>query len=132
MDLRELEVYQLAREISGDAWGFYKGLDWQTKKIIGDQFVAAADSIGANIAEGFGRFHYLDRNRFNYQARGSLLETLHWLDLLAERKLIPDASYKTTQRKLRKLMVKLNNYITATKGIAQDQRKLEKRHRENR
>ena len=34
-------------------------------------------SIGSNLAEGYGRFHYLDRNKFNYNARGSLIEALH-------------------------------------------------------
>lgn len=119
MDLRDLEVYKLAREISQDAWEIYKEMDWQTKKVIGDQFITASDSISANIAEGFGRFHYLDRNKFNYNARGSLIETLHWTDLLKERELIEDQTYKTLSVKLRKLMIKLNNYISTTKGRKQ-------------
>ncbi len=58
--LKDLEVYQLARELSRLAWKIYEGLDWQDKKIMGDQFVRATDSFGANIAEGYARFHYLD------------------------------------------------------------------------
>jgi len=73
LDLNDLEIYNLAREISCDAWEIYKEMGWQTKRVIGDQFITAIDSTGANIAEGFGRFHYLDRNKFNYNARGSLL-----------------------------------------------------------
>ena len=85
MDLDDLEIYRLAREISREAWQVYNNLDWQTKKIMGDQFIESVDSVGANIAEGFGRFHYLDRNKFNYNARGSLIESLHWLNVLHER-----------------------------------------------
>ena len=81
MELNELEVYKLAAEISNDAWGIYSALHWQDKKIMGDQFISAVDSIGANVAEGFGRYHYLDKNKFNYNARGSLLESIHWLNL---------------------------------------------------
>ena len=82
MELNDLEIYKLAKNISDASWGIYLQLDWQDKKIMGDQFISAIDSIGANIAEGFGRFHYLDRNKFNYNARGSLFESLNWLDLL--------------------------------------------------
>lgn len=116
MDLYDLVVYKLSREISRDAWEIYKKLDWQTKKIIGDQFISSVDSISANIAEGFGRFHYLDRNKFNYNARGSLMEALHWLDILRERNFIDQETHAKLQRKLRQLMVKLNNYIVSTKS----------------
>jgi four helix bundle protein len=44
--------------------------------IIGSQFITAINSIGANIAEGYGRFHYLDKNKFMYNARGSLMENI--------------------------------------------------------
>ena len=53
---------------------------------MGDQFIRAVDSVGANIAEAFGRFHYLDKVKFYFNSRGSLLESKHWLNLLYERK----------------------------------------------
>jgi len=108
----------LAREISRDGWRIYEKFDWHNKKIIGDQFISAVDSIGANIAEGFGRFHYLDRNKFNYNSRGSLLESLHWIELLFERNLVNKEIHDDFVKKLRKLMVKLNNYINSTKSLA--------------
>ncbi len=43
---------------------------------LSDQLHRASCSIGLNIAEGYGRYHYLDRLRFLYIARGSLSETL--------------------------------------------------------
>lgn len=86
--LKDLEVYKLSRELSKIAWGIYQELDWQIKKIIGDQFIEATDSVGSNIAEGYGRFHYLDRVKFLYNSRGSLLESRHFFELLKERKLI--------------------------------------------
>lgn len=69
MDLNDLKIYRLAKEISDESWIIYENLDWHDKKIMGDQFINAIDSIGANIAEGFGRYHYLDKNKFNYNAR---------------------------------------------------------------
>jgi four helix bundle protein len=70
--LRDLEVYKLARELSKIGWEIYDSLDWQTKKIMGDQFIEAPASAAANIAEGYGRHHYLDKIKFFYNARASL------------------------------------------------------------
>jgi len=39
-----------------------------------NQLRRAASSITANIAEGFGRYHYADKIRFYHQARGSVKE----------------------------------------------------------
>lgn len=86
--LKDLKVYQLSRELSKFAWNRYEELDWRAKKVIGDQFIASIDSVGANVAEGYGRFHYLEKVKFYYNARGSLLEAKHWSDLFYERKLI--------------------------------------------
>jgi len=62
--LFDLEVYKIAREISEVVWGIYGSLSWQEKKILGDQYIESADSIGANIAEGYGRFHYPTKSNF--------------------------------------------------------------------
>lgn len=116
MDLKDLEIYKLAREISREAWAIYDNLSWQDKKIMGDQFISAIDSVGANIAEGFGRFHYLDKNKFNYNARGSLLESMHWLEILEERGKIINNSFDLLDEKLKKLHKKLNSFINSTKS----------------
>lgn len=109
-----LEVYKLARELSKLAWEIYKNFNWRDRKIVGDQFITAIDSIGANIAEGYGRFHYLDKIRFYYNARGSLLETLHWTELLYERELIDRNTYASLRKKIENLHMKLNLFIKST------------------
>ncbi|MBM3256948.1 MAG: four helix bundle protein [Candidatus Liptonbacteria bacterium] len=115
MKLEDLEVYKLSREISRLIWEEYEKLNWQDKKVMGDQWISAIDSIGANIAEGFGRFHYLDKNKFNYNARGSLLESIYWTHVLFERKRIPMETHKILLEGLESLHHKLNNYIRTTK-----------------
>ena len=94
LSLENLDTYKLAVELCRIGWEIYNVLDWRDKKILGDQFIESTDSVGANIAEGYGRFHYLDKVKFYYNARGSLLESRHWLNLLVERKLI-DASFRS-------------------------------------
>lgn len=116
MDLKDLEIYKLAREISNEVWEIYEKMDWQTKKITGDQFISAIDSIGANIAEGFGRYHFLDKNKFNFNARGSLFESLYWLEILEKRKKLTPAQFNSLNKKLKNLAIKLNNYIQSTKN----------------
>jgi len=112
--LQELEVYQLARKMSKIAWEIYQALAWQDKKIMGDQFIESTDSVGANIAEGYSLFHYLDRIKFYYNARASLAESCdHWLELLKERDKIKDANYQKIQRIKEKLSLKLNNFIAS-------------------
>jgi len=115
MELSNLEVYKIARGISKQAWKIYDELDWQDKKTMGDQWIRAIDSIGANIAEGFGRFHYLDKNKFNYNARGSLLEGIHWTELLNERDKLNEKEFKFFKSNFKTLHIKLNNYIKSTK-----------------
>jgi four helix bundle protein len=46
---------------------------------LGDQVLRAARSSTANIAEGYGRFHYLDNAKFCSNARGSCWEVLDHL-----------------------------------------------------
>lgn len=115
MKLEDLEIYKLAREISNDAWEVYRDFSWEMRKIVGDQFIRAIDSIGANIAEDRGRFHYLDRNKFNYNARGSLIESMHWIELLIERGIISKEKGAAFKNKLEDLNHKLNIYINTTK-----------------
>jgi four helix bundle protein len=66
---------ELADEIrlSVEAW---RSFDLWT---VGVQVVRAADSVGANIAEAYGRWNYPDRRRVLFIARGSTCELEHWL-----------------------------------------------------
>lgn len=112
--LEDLEVYQLSRQLSEIAWKVYSELKWNDKKIMGEQFVRSTDSIGANIAEGYGRFHYLEKLKFYYYARGSYYEANnHWLSLLKERNLISDNYYQSFATISNSFSLKLNNYIAS-------------------
>lgn len=87
---------------------------------MGDQWIRSTDSVGANIAEGFGRFHYLDKNKFNFNARGSLLEAIHWTELLLERKQIKPNLNEEFKKIFDELRLKLNKYIRTTKDLAKE------------
>ena len=53
----------------------------------GVQMIRSADSIGANIAEAYGRDTFKDRRRQLYVARGSAFELEHWLEIATARRL---------------------------------------------
>jgi four helix bundle protein len=73
--------------------------------------VRSADSIGANIAEGFGRYHYKENKNFCYFGHGSLIETKGWINKAKTRKLISDIQYADYINKLGTIHLKLNIYI---------------------
>ena len=95
LKLEDLEVYQLARELSRIGWATFEQLNSEYRYIFGRQYITALDSIGANVAEGYGRYHYLDKAKFYYNARASLFEAKHWNELLFERKVINSEQYES-------------------------------------
>ncbi|MBU3924325.1 four helix bundle protein [Patescibacteria group bacterium] len=117
MALGKLEIYKNALELSKIGWEIYGQMSYENKKIIGSQFIRAMDSIGANIAEGYGRFHYLDRVKFYYNSRGSLFESKHWSLLLKDRQVINEKKFNDLIEKLNTLHKKLNSHIKILKEI---------------
>ena len=113
MKLEDLEIYQLSMEIGEKAWGLVKGWDYLSKKAIGTQLIRSADSIAANISEGFGRYHFKEAKQFTYYARGSLFETKTWLTKANKRNLLEQSEYEQIVDKIDSLGVKLNNYINS-------------------
>lgn len=115
--IKDLQVYQLSRKLSTIAWNIYANMFFEEKRIFGDQFIRLTDSIGANIAEGYSRYHYLDKVRFYYTARASQSEsTDHWLELLFERNKITQHDFDEYKSISKDLQIKLNNFITITKN----------------
>jgi len=115
MKLDELEIYKLSLELSENSWQIFLELPKEFQFNIGNQIVRSTDSIGANIAEGYGRYHYKDSMKFYYNARGSLFETKHWLNLLLKRNFITRDQFDELLAKLNTLGVKLNNFIDTIK-----------------
>lgn len=112
MKLDELEIYQIAMRISDIVW--FSVLEWNSlaKDTMGKQLIRSSDSIAANIAEGFGRFHFKDRRQFMYYSRGSLYETKTWLTKAVNRNIIPNEFFNEIQLELEALGIKLNNFIS--------------------
>ncbi|MBU0510099.1 MAG: four helix bundle protein [Chloroflexi bacterium] len=75
-DFESLASYQHALKLLQAAYRLANELPAFERYNLADQLRRSALSVLLNIAEGYGRYHYLDRLRFFYIARGSLTETL--------------------------------------------------------
>lgn len=74
-----LRVYRLSEQLADAIWMLVIQWDDFARRTVGAQMVRAADSIGANIAEGSGRGTYKDNRHYARIGRGSLNETRHFL-----------------------------------------------------
>ena len=108
-----LDVYRLAEDLAQLVWKAARGWPGFERDTIGKQLVRAADSIGANIAEGFGRGNGLDNKRFVRIARGSVCEVKHWLRLAYARSLLPAEQVEMLKPLLDELGPRLNAYLKA-------------------
>ncbi|MFB6307351.1 MAG: four helix bundle protein [Flavobacteriales bacterium] len=115
MKLEDFEVYQLSNELCEELWEIVIKWNYFLKDTIGKQLVRAADSVSANLSEGYGRFHFKESLNFAYYSRGSLYETKTWITKAYKRKLINEANYIEFMKKIKNIGVKLNNYITSIK-----------------
>ena len=109
--LETLEVYNLAEEFSDKIWLIVNDWNYFLKRGLGAQLTDAADSVSANIAEGYGRHFFAESKNFYFYARGSLLETKSWLSKCKRRKIIPEKECDKLLADTELIMAKLINYI---------------------
>lgn len=98
-------------KLGEEVWQLVYDWDYFEKQTIGKQIVSAADSIAANVSEGYGRFHFLENKRFCHFSRGSLFETKTWLEKARNRNLIAEKDYQLLISKMNILGKMLNAYI---------------------
>lgn len=106
-----LRVYKLSEDLADIIWDVASNWDHFAKDTIGKQIVRAADSVGANIAEGTGRGSYTDNRRFARTARGSLNETQHFLRRAFKRNLLSAEQVEKLKPLVDNLAPQLNSYI---------------------
>jgi four helix bundle protein len=86
----DLEVYQVAREFQKMMYRVARRLPAEEKFALASQIRRAAVSLTNNIAEGHGRFHFLEQIKFMLQARGSLEELLDDLNVCTDENYLPE------------------------------------------
>jgi four helix bundle protein len=111
MKLEEWQVYQLSMDLGDKIWQIVVNWDYFLKDTIGKQLVRAADSVSANLSEGFGRYFYKENKQLCYYSRGSLFEVKTWLTKAKNRKLIAENEFDNFIEDIDLIGKKLNSYI---------------------
>ncbi len=115
LKFEELRVLQAAEAIADGIWRQVVQWSLFARDTVGGQLVRATDSIGANIAESFGRFHWGEKLQFLYYPRGSLFEAKYWLNRALARELMPSAQVQDYVTRLTDLARQVNNFSATLK-----------------
>ena len=117
----DLDVYRAAREFRKSMYCVQKRLPAFEKFELGSQIRRAAVSLTNNIAEGHGRYHYLDQVRFTVQARGSLQELIDDLNVCVDEEYLTTQEVGVLKKKAWQVYQLLNGYIRFLRSRHQDE-----------
>ena len=107
----DLEVWQKSRELRRGISSLVKTFPEEEKYKLTDQMTRASRSVTANIAEGYGRFHFQENIQFCRQARGSLFEILDHLTVALDERYIKESGFNKIKQQIFEVIHMLNGYI---------------------
>jgi four helix bundle protein len=114
-----LEVWQIGKNIVMEIYQLTAYLPQEEAFVLTPQIRRAALSVPANIAEGFGRYHYFDKAKFYLNARGSLYELKSHLLIAQELGYFSQSqSISSLLSTIDRLSVKLNNLISSSRKLS--------------
>ena len=111
----DLSVWRKAKDLVLEIYRCTKSFPKEELYSLTSQIRRSALSITANIAEGFGRYHYLDKNKFYYNARGSLEELRSHLIISKELLYVSSDIFFELNNHLNEISEELNKVIFVTK-----------------
>lgn len=115
-ELENLRILQAAEGIADAVWKRAVQWDEFARDVVGKQLARATDSIGANIAESYGRFNFGEKLQFLYYARGSLFETKYWLNRAKARELMSSTDVQEYISRLTDIAKQLNSFAESLKS----------------
>ena len=109
--LDDFELYQTAREFRKKVYVLIKQLPKEERYCLDPQMRRATVSVTNNIAEGHGRFHYLEQIKFCLNSRGSLEELIDDLNICQDESYLSGAEIEALKRHGWRVHQLLNGYI---------------------
>jgi four helix bundle protein len=107
----DLDVWKKSRILRNTITILVKSFPGEERYRLTDQIIRSSRSIGNNIAEGHGRFHYLDASKFLANARGSAAGTIDHLIIAFDNSFIDEQVLETLKRDCEQCMRMINGYI---------------------
>jgi four helix bundle protein len=106
-----LDAWQAARVLRRDISVLVKTFPTVEKLRLADQMIRAARSVTANIAEGYGRYHFQENIQFCRQGRGSLFELIDHLTAGQDEGYLSEEQFDTKKNQVINVIKLLNGYI---------------------
>lgn len=113
-DFKDLLVWRLAGELRLRVYDTEKKFPPEERYALKSQLRRAVQSIGANIAEGFGRYSYRENIQYCRQARGSAFEVRDHLVTAVGAEFVSKDEYIEADTLAQRVMQALNGYIRST------------------
>jgi len=108
---KDLDCWKKARQLKMDIADMIKTFPRDEKYDLISQIRRSSRSVTANIAEGYGRFHFQENIQFCRQARGSLYETQDHLVTACDEGYITVEKLDSFESQIDKALKILNGYI---------------------
>ena len=108
----ELEAWKKGREIRKEVSVLTRKFPPDEKDLLKKQIIGSSRSITANIAEGFGRFHFKENAQHSRISRGSLMETLDHLYVALDEGYISAKEFENMKLRIDDCNRILNGYIS--------------------
>jgi len=118
----DLEVWKKSRILRNKITELVKLFPAEEKYRLTDQIIRSSRSIGNNIAEGHGRFHYADAAKFLINARGSAAETIDHLFIDLDNGFIDNNTFELFKADCEECMKMINGYINFLRKNAETNR----------
>lgn len=117
---KDLKVWKKGRKIRQLISRLVEDFPRNERFRLKDQMIRASRSVTANIAEGYGRFHYQENIQFCRQARGSLYELLDHLSGTLDEDYVTRDEANDLSKHITSCIKLVNGYISYLKKAKQD------------
>lgn len=110
--IEDFEMFKELERLCDEIWDVVAGWNPFARDTVGKQLVSAADSAGANVSEGDGRYHHKETLNFYYIARGSVKEASYWIRRARSRRLLTVEQANNFLQRLESVRRWINSLIT--------------------
>lgn len=110
-NFEELDCWKKAAALRRRLSSLVKDFPKDEKYKLEDQIIRASRSVTANIADGFGCYHYQEYAQFCRQSGSSLFELIDHLIVANDEQYISEADLNDLKKEIESCLIVLNGFI---------------------